>query len=112
MSLVSIEDFKKLDLRTAKILEAEEIVGADRIWKLLIDVGAEKKTIVAGVKSFYSREALIGKQIVVVNNLEPAVIRGVSSQGMLLAAKNGDKTSPLLSIISPERELPSGSVVG
>lgn len=112
MSFVSIEDFKKLDLRMAKILEVEEIAGADRIWKLLVDVGTEKKTIVAGIKSFYSREALVGKQIIIVNNLEPAVIRGVSSQGMLLAAKNGDKAAPLLALISPDSELPPGSVVG
>jgi methionyl-tRNA synthetase len=104
-----LDDFKKVELRVAKILEVNEVPGADRIWKLLIDVGTEKKEIVAGIKAAYpAKEALVGKSIVVVNNLVPAVIRGVTSNGMLLAAK--DATS--LTIISPERELPPGSIVG
>ena len=105
---IALADFKKIDLRVAKILDASEIPGADRIWKLLIDVGSEKKEIVAGIKAFYSKEALIGKCVVIVNNLEPAVIRGVESRGMLLAAKDGGA----LTILSPEKELPPGSPVG
>ena len=108
MSEVSLEEFKKLELRTAKILDAQEIPGADRLWKLSLDVGTEKKEIVAGIKAFYSKEALIGKMIVVVNNLSPATIRGVESRGMLLAAKDG----ALLSVLTPDKEIPAGSVVG
>ena len=105
---LSFDDFKKVELKTAKILEAEEIPGADRIWKLSIEVGAEKKQIVAGIKQFYTREALIGRSVIVVNNLAPSVIRGVESQGMLLAAKDGTS----LSILTVDKELPSGSAVG
>ena len=113
MTTLSLDEFKKVELRTAKILEAEEIPGADRIWKLRIDVGSEQKTIVAGIKVFYSRDALVGKNVIVVNNLAPSVIRGVESQGMLLAAKDASAGPvPTLAILMPDRELPPGSVVG
>ena len=108
MSEVLFADFKKNDLRVAKILDVQEIAGADRLWKLLIDVGSEKKEIVAGIKAFYSREQLLGKSIIVVNNLLPTVIRGVESRGMLLAAK--DETR--LSILTIDQDLPAGSLVG
>ncbi len=108
MSGVTFADFKKIDLRVAKVLEVEEILGADRIWKLRIDVGSEQKTIVAGVKKFYSREQLLGKSVIIVNNLEPSLIRGVESQGMLLAAK--DETH--LSLLVLDQDLPPGSLVG
>lgn len=108
MSLITLEDFKKCDLRVAKVLEADEIPGADRIWKLRIDLGAEKKEIVAGVKKFYTREALIGRSIVVLNNLEPSVIRGVVSSGMLLAAKGEDR----LTLLTLDTDMPAGSTIG
>ena len=106
--MIPLDDFKKVELRTAKVLDAEEIPGADRIWKLTIDVGTEKKQIVAGVKAFYAKEALVGRSIVVVNNLAPSVIRGVESQGMLLAAKDGTT----LSILTVDKDVPPGSLVG
>ncbi len=106
--MISLDDFKKVELRTAKVLDAEEIPGADRIWKLTIDVGTEKKQIVAGVKAFYTKDALVGRSIVVVNNLAPSVIRGVESQGMLLAAKDGTT----LSILTVDKDVPPGSPVG
>jgi methionyl-tRNA synthetase len=106
--LIALDDFKKVELRTAKILEAAEIPGADRIWKLLIDVGTEKKEIVAGIKQFYAREALIGRSVIVVNNLAPSVIRGVESRGMLLAAKDGTT----LTLLAPDKDMPAGSLVG
>lgn len=108
MSEVAFADFKKNDLRTAKIMDVQEIPGADRLWRLLIDVGADKKEIVAGIKNFYTREQLMGKSIIVVNNLIPTVIRGVESRGMLLAAK--DETR--LSLLTLDQDLPAGSLVG
>ncbi|MBI4353474.1 MAG: methionine--tRNA ligase subunit beta [Candidatus Omnitrophica bacterium] len=107
METVSFEDFKKIELKTAKVVEVEEIPGADKLWKLVIDTGAGKKTIVAGIKTAYSQESLLGKNIIVVNNLAPAAIRGVESHGMLLAAKDGG----VLSLVTPDKELPPGSVV-
>ncbi len=108
MSELTLEDFKKVELRIAKVLDVQEIPGADRLWKLSIEVGAEKKEIVAGVKKSYPREALLGRSIVVVNNLAPTTIRGVESRGMLLAAKSGEE----LCLLGVEKELPSGSAVG
>lgn len=107
MTSVSLEDFKKVELRVARITAVEDIPGADRLWKLSIDAG-ETKTIVAGIKKFYPRESLIGRSIVVVHNLAPAVIRGVESNGMLLAAKEGDR----LSLLTPDTELAPGSPIG
>ena len=106
--MLTFDEFKKVELRTAKILAAEEIPGADRIWKLSIDLGSEKKQIVAGIKQFYTSEALLGRTIIVVNNLTPSVIRGVESQGMLLAAKD----SGALTILTVDKDVPPGSVVG
>jgi methionyl-tRNA synthetase len=105
---LSFEDFKKIELRTAKILDVQEIPGADKLWKLQIDVGSEKKDIVAGIKKSYTREALMGRSIVVVHNLAPSVIRGVESKGMLLAAKDGIE----LALLGIDKDLPPGSVIG
>ena len=104
----TLEEFKKTELRVAKVLEVSDIPGADKIWKLIIDVGGEKKEIVAGVKAHYTRENLLGRSIVVVNNLVPSVIRGVESQGMLLAAKS----EGLFSILTLDKDLPPGSLIG
>ena len=108
MSEVTFADFKKSDLRTAKVLDVVEIPGADRIWKLLLDVGAEKKEVVAGIKAFYTREQLLGKTVIIVNNLTPSIIRGVESRGMVLAAK--DETR--MTLLTIEQDLPAGSQVG
>lgn len=105
---VSLEEFKKIELRTAKIVSVEEVPGADRLWKLTLDTGAETKTIVAGIKAAYAREALVGKTIVLVNNLEPAVIRGVESRGMLLAAKGPER----LTLLTVDADVPAGSLIG
>ncbi len=107
MNAVSLEEFKKIELRVAKVIEAEEIPGADRLWRLTVDVGLEKKQIVAGIKLFYSKEAIVGRSIIIVNNLSPATIRGTESRGMLLAAKDG----VTLSVLTLDKELPAGSVV-
>ena len=90
------------------MLFRSEIPGTERIWKLLIDVGTEKKEIVAGIKKFYTRDQLLNKSIVVVNNLLPSIIRGVESQGMLLAAKSDSQ----LTLLTLDQTLPPGSVVG
>ena len=106
MSHVTIDDFTQMGLKIGKIEKVEDIEGADKLYKLTVDTG-EKRTIVAGIKQKYSPEELLDKKIVVITNLEPATIRGVTSEGMLLAASNGDK----LSIISPDSDIPSGAKV-
>ena len=105
--MVSIKEFQALELRVAEILEVKPHPNADRLYILNIKVGEERKQVVAGIKLHYSEAELVGKKIVVINNLEPSVIRGVESQGMLLAASNEEK----LTLITPERDIVSGAQV-
>ena len=105
--VITIEDFAKIRLRTAKILEAARIEGADKLLKLQIDVGGEKRQLVAGIAKHYTPEEVVGKTIVVIANLKPAKLRGVESQGMLLAAFSGDE----LKLLTVDGELPSGSAI-
>ena len=108
MDNVTFDDFKKIDLRVAEIKTCEDVPGADKLYRLTIDVG-EERTIVAGIKQHYTKEELVGKKIVVITNLEPRTIRGITSHGMLLAASNPDQTSVVL--VGPDRDIPSGSTV-
>jgi len=104
---IAIDDFMKVELRVAKIIEASEIEGADRLLKLQVDLGSEKRQLVAGIKKSYTPEELVGKHIVVVANLKPARLRGEESQGMLLAAQTDD--GPVL--VSFDKDVPLGAVV-
>lgn len=104
---IEYADFAKLQLRTAKILAAEKIAGADKLLRLQIDLGGEKRQIVAGLAQHYRPEDLAGKTIVVLANLKPAKIRGVESNGMLLAASHGDT----LRLVTLDGEIPAGAVV-
>jgi methionyl-tRNA synthetase len=106
-SVIAYEDFKKLELRVAKVLSAEPVAGATKLFKLLVDLGAEQRQIVAGIALAYRPEELVGKSIVVVANLASAKIRGVESNGMLLAATGDGK----LAVLIPDREIAPGSQV-
>ena len=88
---IAYEDFAKLDLRVARVLEARPHPNADKLLLLQIDVGDEQKQIVAGIRQHYTPEQLVGRRIVVVNNLAPAMLRGETSHGMLLAATSGEQ---------------------
>src|SRR3954451_10283606 len=88
---IAYEDFAKLELRVAKVLEARAHPNADKLMLLQIDVGDGQKQIVAGIRQHYTPEQLVGRLIVVVNNLAPAMLRGETSSGMLLAATSGEK---------------------
>lgn len=91
MERVSFSDWKKLDLRTAKIVSVEDIAGKDKLFKLEVDIGDEKRVLVAGLKGHYSKEDLFGKQVIVFANLEPKKLAGTESNGMLLAASENGK---------------------
>ena len=97
----------QLDLRIGTIKSVEAIEGANKLLKIIVDIGKEERQIIAGIAERYKSDELIGKQIVVVTNLEPAKIRGVESNGMLLAAD----ADPEISILVPLREVPNGSKV-
>lgn len=96
--MISFNDWKKAELKIAKIISVEAIEGKNKLYKLGISLGSEERQIVAGIKSFYSEEELIGKNIVVVSNLEPATIAGIQSQAMLLASKAKDGSYKLVTI--------------
>jgi len=105
--LLTIEDFLRVDLRVAKVTAAERIQGADKLLKLQLDLGTEQRQIVAGIAKAYAPEDLVGKSIVVVANLKPAKLRGVESQGMLLAADAGGR--PIVATF--EESVPPGTRV-
>jgi len=104
---ISIQDFSEIDLRVAEIKAVEEHPNADKLLVLKIDAGNGEKQLVAGIKNHYSAEELIGRKIIVVDNLAPAVLRGVESQGMLLAARDNDKVV----LLTTEKDVEPGSRV-
>ncbi len=105
--MITFDDFRKLEIRIGKIISSEKIEGADKLLKLEVDFGDEKRQIVAGIAEVYSSEQIVGKEIPVLTNLEPRKIRGIESQGMILAIDVNGK--PIL--LYPEREVMPGSVV-
>jgi methionyl-tRNA synthetase len=92
MKTISFDTWQDLDIRTGEVLEAEPLEDTQALFKLKVDLGTETRTIVAGLKKYYSKEELEGKRCIVLCNLEPKKIRGIESKGMLLAALNGDKS--------------------
>jgi len=110
-SQIAFEDFNKLDLRVGKITKVEEIPDADKLWKLTVDLGKEigKRTICAGIKQHYSRDELKNKKIIVIVNLAPRKMKGIESQGMLLASSTENHEKVIL--LSPEKDIESGSQV-
>jgi len=109
MENITFEEFKKLDIRVAEIMEASEIEGADKIYKLRINLGSEEREIVAGIKQHYTIEELIGKKIAVLANLEPRFIRGINSHGMLLAASTEDKGQ--VTLLTPDKAILNGAKI-
>ena len=105
--LVSIADFKRLDLRVARVLEARPHPNADKLILLRVDVGDQQKQIIAGLRAWYQPESLVGRLIIVVNNLQPAMLRGEESNGMLLAATSGDQVI----FLTPERDAFPGAKI-
>ncbi len=105
--LASYDDWRKLEFRVAEVIDAQEHPEADKLLILKVKIGTEERTIVAGIKQHYQPKDLIGKKIIVFANLQPRTLRGVTSQGMLLAAVDGDKVVVLL----PEKDIPSGAKV-
>jgi methionyl-tRNA synthetase len=106
--LIDYETFAKVDLRVAEVLAAEAVDGADKLLKLRIRVGDQERDLVAGIRAAYAPESMVGRKIVIVANLKPRKLRGVMSQGMLLAAHRADG-APV--ILVPEADVPGGSKV-
>ena len=107
--MITIEDFTQVDLRVAEVKSVEPHPNADKLLVLKIDVGdgIEGRQVVAGIKNHYKPEELVGKKIIIVNNLAPAVLRGVESQGMLLAAQDDGK----IVILTTEKDVKPGAKI-
>ena len=106
-SNITYSDFSKLDLRIAKVVKAETVEGADKLLKITLNVGElGERTIAAGIREWYQPEELIGKLIIYLANLEPKVIRGIESQGMLVAAGRNEAV-----ILNPDKEVEPGEII-
>ncbi len=105
----TFEDFEKMDIRTATVLEAERVPKTDKLLKLTIDTGLDKRVIVSGIAEYYSPEDMLGKQICILANLKPRTIKGIESHGMILMAKQGDGK---MHFITPQEVLADGSQIG
>ena len=105
--MISFEDFQRLDIRIGKVLSAAKLEGADKLIKMEIDLGAEKRQILAGMAPFFSPEYLVGKQVPVLVNIAAGRFKGEESRGMILACDVEGK--PIL--LHPEKEVPPGTIV-
>lgn len=105
--LISIDEFAKVDLKVAKVLSAEKVEGADKLLKLELDLGYEKRTVVSGIAKHYSPSEMVGKSVILVANLKPAKLRGIESQGMILAASEGER----LVLVGPYDDMSVGAEV-
>ncbi|MFZ3578507.1 methionine--tRNA ligase [Virgibacillus sp. DJP39] len=106
--LIAYEDFMKLDLRVAEVIKAEKMKKADKLLKLQLDLGQEKRQVVSGLAEHYSPESLVGKKVICITNLKPVKLRGEMSEGMILSGEDADGK---LSLATVEQSLPNGSVV-
>jgi methionine--tRNA ligase beta chain len=109
--LISYDDFVKLDLRVGKVVAVSDHPNADKLLVLTVDMGTEKRQIIAGIRAYYPHEGLLGREVVVVANLQPRKMRGLESQGMVLAASAGEGDARTVVVLTPEREVPPGSAV-
>ena len=106
---IKFEEWEKIDLRVGEILEVEDVPGADKLYKLKIDLGTETRILVAGLKQHYTKEELEGKRCVVFCNLEPKKLKGIESKGMILASVNDDHSE--VKLLQPDGDIELGSKV-
>jgi methionyl-tRNA synthetase len=104
---ITIDEFAKVELRVGQVVSAEKVQGADKLLKLIVDLGTETRQILAGIAKVYTAESLVGRKVVIVANLEPRKLRGMESNGMLLAASVGDEGRPVLATFT--EEVPNGA---
>lgn len=107
--IVDFSDWEKLDLRVGQIIKVEEIEGADKLYKLSVDIGDEIRIVCAGIKKYYSRDELKGKKIILFTNLAPRKLKGIESQGMILAAVNKEESEVVL--LTPENDIEVGAKI-
>ena len=105
--MIPFNDWKKLDIRVGKILEVQDHPSADKLLVMKVDIGNEIRTIVAGIKRYYTKKELLNKKVIVFVNLEQKELRGIKSEGMILAAVKDDKVV----LIQPEKDIDVGAVI-
>ncbi len=105
--MITIDDFKKVELKVAKVLSAEPVEGSEKLLKLQVDLGSEQRQILSGIAKYYKPEELVGRQIVVIANLEPRQMMGLESQGMVVAAGDGE----VVSLLAPDKEIAPGTSI-
>lgn len=108
IAMISYEDFSKLDLRVGKVVAAERVQGSEKLLRIEVDLGAERRQLVAGIGKNYEPSDVLGKRIIVLANLEPKKMMGLESQGMLLAAWEGNEVV----LLTVDREINEGAKVG
>lgn len=104
---IDIDYFSGIELRVATVETCEKVEKSDKLLKLTLCLGAEKRTVASGIAAYYSPENLVGKKVVLVANLKPATIRGVKSEGMILCAEKDGKVA----VVEPPKDIPDGAVV-
>jgi methionyl-tRNA synthetase len=107
--MINISEFKRIDLRVGEVVAAEPIPGTSRLLKVDVDIGESRRTLVAGVRHQYEPSQLLGMKVIVVSNLEPATIRGITSQGMMLGANCGSGQE--MAFLTVNRNVPNGTPV-
>jgi len=105
--MITIDDFKKVELKVGRVSSAESVAGSEKLLKLRVQIGDEERQIIAGIAKQYSIEELIGRLVIVVTNLEPRILMGLESQGMILAASDGET----IAMLTPDKEMPQGSII-
>ena len=109
METVNFDEWKKLDLRVGEIKEVDNHPNADKLLVMKVDIGEKIINLVAGIKNYYEKDELIGKKVIVFTNLEPVVLRGIKSEGMVLAAE--DKEKNIVSLLEPDKDATNGSLI-
>ena|SRR3989338_8257619 len=105
--MITIDDFKKVELKVGRVLSVESVEGSEKLLKLRVQIGDEERQIIAGIAKQYSIEELIGRLVIVVTNLEPRILMRLESQGMILAASDGET----IAMLTPDKEMPQGSII-
>ena len=105
--MITLEEFKKAEMKVGKIISAEKIEGSEKLLKLMVDFGSEQRQILSGIAKFYEATFLVGREALFITNLEPRSMMGLESHGMLLAADS--ESGPVL--LCPEKEVPAGSII-
>ena len=106
--IITIDDFERMDLRVAKVVEVQKVEKTDKLLKLTLDLGGESRQVVSGIAEYYAPEELIGKTVILIANLKPVKLRGILSEGMILAAEDKDGN---LALVTVDQEIANGSRV-